>query len=165
MNRLQGCIGAEVAYPGDGTDRLVIIGHPVKPYMFVQCWVNGCVGCKRWSGVRGVIPVLLYLIVLPFCWFVYAVTCLHVAIGGFVLELPLLMLEYPVFAVFRSSLLVFVSALLNPLLLCILLLSLFCLLFSCSILLLCSPLLLFCSPLSLLFSILFQFSAVLLSDL
>jgi hypothetical protein len=67
--------------------------------------------------VRGVVLVLLYLVVLPFRWSVYLVTCLRVAVGGFVLELPrlgylvLLVFErvalvYLVFAVFDPSVLV-----------------------------------------------------------
>jgi hypothetical protein len=80
--------------------------------------------------VRGAVVVLSYPVVLPFRWFVYPVTYLRVAVGGFVLELPLLVhlvlpeferetLEYPVFAVFESSLLVFISALLDPLAHCL----------------------------------------------
>ena len=66
MNGLQGCSRAEVTRAGDGANRLVNVSGPVELLMFVQHWVGSRVGCGRWSGVRGVILVLSYPIVLAF---------------------------------------------------------------------------------------------------
>ena len=127
---LRGCSRVEVARAGDRANRLVVVGRPVEPYVFVRC------------RVRGAVVGLSYPVVLTLPWFVYPITYLRVAAGGFVLELP--------------ELVYLVSALLDPLLLCILLLS-FCLLFSCFLLLLRSPLSVLCSPLSLHVPILSRF--------
>ena len=102
---------AEITWAGDWTDRLVIIGRPVKQYVFVRCWVNGHLGCGRWSRVRGVVLMLSHLIVVAFWWFMYPI-----AACGFILELPGLgylvlpkfdsfTLVYLVFAIFEPSLL------------------------------------------------------------
>jgi len=76
----------------------------------VQHRVDGCAGCGRWCRVRGAVVGLSYPIVLAFQWFVYPVTYLLVAAGGFVLELPglvyLVAFVYPAFAVSELPLLV-----------------------------------------------------------
>ena len=55
--------------------------------------------------MRGVVLVLSYLVVLPFRWSVYLITCLRVAVGGFVLELP--RLGYLILLVFKRVALVY----------------------------------------------------------
>jgi hypothetical protein len=108
---------AEIARIGDWANGLIDVGHPVEPCVSMRHWVGSRVGCGRWCGVCGAVVALPYPVVLTFPWLVYLITYLHVATGGFVLELPGLMhlilpvfelfaLDYPVFAIFEPSVLV-----------------------------------------------------------